>query len=361
MTNNYYKLDKLLSYNSMLNMVIGARGVGKTFAVKKYMLEQAINKKSKSIYLRRRDSELLGIDKEKFFPTEILKQVFTNFEEIETKNSRAETAIKFFGNGRENELKINSKRIILNDIVIIYLKSLSTSIKLKGSEYDEVDTVLFDEFLIDEMDKNLRYLPNEVDLLFQFMSSVFRKRDKVKVFMLANATNTNNPYFAYFRFDYNDYNTKEYNYLKKYGVVVHIAPNKPVDFSKESLNDNPLLKIMQDSQIFKSNVENEFTVNNYSNVKKIKGRKTKLYQIDCGNNQIYSIFQKGSIIYIDNSYEKNLNNITFNKNLISDTSIYLDRSNYISKMLRDKFYKNDIIYCNFEVKYNVMEELNSII
>ena len=113
MTNNYYKLDKLLSYNSMLNMVIGARGVGKTFAVKKYMLEQAINKKSKSIYLRRRDSELLGIDKEKFFPTEILRQVFTDFEEIETKNSRAETTIKFFGNGKENELKINSKRIIL--------------------------------------------------------------------------------------------------------------------------------------------------------------------------------------------------------------------------------------------------------
>lgn len=361
MITNYYKLDKLLSYNSMLNMVIGARGVGKTFAVKKYMLEQAIYKGSKSIYLRRRDSELLGIDKEKFFPTEILRQVFKNFEEIETKNSRAETSIRFMGNNIENELKINSKRIILNDKVIIYLKSLSTSIKLKGSEYDEVDTVLFDEFLIDEMDRNLRYLPNEVDLLFQFMSSVFRKRDKVKVFMLANATNTNNPYFAYFRFDYNDKNTKEYNYLKKYGVVIHIAPNKPIDLSKESLDDNPLLKIMQDSQIFKSNVENEFTVNDYSNVKKIKNGKLKLYQIDCGNNNIYSIFQTGDMIYFDNGYEKNLNNITFDKNLISDKSTYLSRSHFISKMLRDKFYLNDIIYSSFEVKYNVMEQLNNII
>ena len=142
----FYNIQKLLSYNSILNLVIGGRGIGKTFASKKFCLERFLKYGEQSIYLRRRETELQELDKEKFFTTELLSQVFDGFELLENKTSRGGSTIKFKYNGSNEEqiFHLNSRRIKLNKEVVFYLKALSTGIKLKGSEYDEVNTILFD-------------------------------------------------------------------------------------------------------------------------------------------------------------------------------------------------------------------------
>ena len=50
---NYYRLGPLLSRNGAINMVLGPRGDGKTFAAKEQAIRNAINRGEEFIYLRR--------------------------------------------------------------------------------------------------------------------------------------------------------------------------------------------------------------------------------------------------------------------------------------------------------------------
>ena len=91
----WYNPQKMLSYNQYLNFVIGGRGIGKTFAIKKYLLKRFIEKGHQFIYLRRNKSELDRIDKDKFFTTELLRQVFEDFEILSSDASKIHTRIEF--------------------------------------------------------------------------------------------------------------------------------------------------------------------------------------------------------------------------------------------------------------------------
>ena len=48
----YYSYDKLLSYNALLNLVIGERGVGKTYGAKKYVIKRYKKHHKQFAYLR---------------------------------------------------------------------------------------------------------------------------------------------------------------------------------------------------------------------------------------------------------------------------------------------------------------------
>lgn len=54
---DYYNLHNLLTRNAPWNFVIGARGLGKTFAAKRYGIKEYIKHGHEFIYLRRTDVE----------------------------------------------------------------------------------------------------------------------------------------------------------------------------------------------------------------------------------------------------------------------------------------------------------------
>lgn len=66
---------------------------------------------------------------------------------------------------------------------------------LKSSSYEKVDTIIFDEFLIDK--GSYHYLQNEVTQLLDVIETVARLRD-IRVIFLGNAISITNPYFNYF-------------------------------------------------------------------------------------------------------------------------------------------------------------------
>ena len=224
---DWYSLNKILTYNAYLNFILGGRGIGKTFSVKKYLLNKAYYENKQFIYLRRTQTELMEIDKDSFFTSELLEQVFKDYEmqEIETVRNSTKILFKCTEDGEEkfHTIIISSKKITIDNRIMCYFKSLSTWVKLKGSEYPDVWYIMFDEVLIDTASRNT-YLPNEVNAFIQLVSSVFRHRDNRKIFLLSNATNYNNPYFNYFEF-YGD-NSKEFWNLKQFGVVVQFCRNK---------------------------------------------------------------------------------------------------------------------------------------
>lgn len=58
---SYYDYHKIISYNCPLNILIGERGVGKSYGAKKYVIKKFVKDKSKFMYLRRYDNELKSV------------------------------------------------------------------------------------------------------------------------------------------------------------------------------------------------------------------------------------------------------------------------------------------------------------
>ena len=58
---SYYSYDKVLSYGATINMIMGARGLGKTYGAKRLAIRNAVNRGEKFIYLRRFNTELKQI------------------------------------------------------------------------------------------------------------------------------------------------------------------------------------------------------------------------------------------------------------------------------------------------------------
>ena len=54
---SYYDYGPVLSRNAVFNMIMGARGLGKTYGAKKLVIKEFINHGNQFIYLRRYKEE----------------------------------------------------------------------------------------------------------------------------------------------------------------------------------------------------------------------------------------------------------------------------------------------------------------
>lgn len=54
----YYNYNKILSYNAFINILIGERGVGKTYGASKMCVNKFIKKNEQFAYIRRYKSDL---------------------------------------------------------------------------------------------------------------------------------------------------------------------------------------------------------------------------------------------------------------------------------------------------------------
>ena len=169
--NIYYNYDRIRSYNALLNILIGSRGVGKTFGASELVTRDFINKKRQFVYLRRYKTELSKSMK-KFFSALIKEEKFP-----------------------EHRLEVRGNTFIIDEEVAGYGMTLSTAQQLKSSNFPDVYYIIFDEFLIEEGQGH--YLKNEVMAFLGLVETIARTRD-VKVFMLGNAVSEVNPYFMFF-------------------------------------------------------------------------------------------------------------------------------------------------------------------
>lgn len=136
----YYNYDKILSYNAMLNFLVGERGVGKTFGAKKFVISQFLKNNKEFAYIRRYDNELKkALPKNPDF-----------FQDI--------TNSKIFDG---HSLQCKNKKFYCDDKCFGYAMRLTEAQDLKGSTYTNVSTIIFDEFIIEKSRRY--YLPNEVN------------------------------------------------------------------------------------------------------------------------------------------------------------------------------------------------------
>lgn len=167
----YYNYNRIISYDALLNILIGERGVGKTYGASKLVVKEFIKKNRQFVYLRRYKTELSKSSK-KFFAELIKNNEFP-----------------------EHQLEVRGSTFMIDEEVAGYSMTLSTAQQLKGTNFTGVRYIIFDEFLIEEGQGH--YLKNEVLSFLGLIESVARMHD-IKVFMLANAVSEINPYFLFF-------------------------------------------------------------------------------------------------------------------------------------------------------------------
>lgn len=171
---DYYSFDKILSRNAVYNCISGARGIGKTYGAKKFVIKNAIKAGEQFIYVRRYRSELKG-------RTTFFADIAHEFPDWEFNSDGAEAKMR-----RANDKDAKWE-------TIGYFVALSTSQANKSIAYPRVTTIIFDEYIIEK--GSLHYLPNEVNVFNDFYSTVDRYQDRTRVLMLSNAVSIMNPYF----------------------------------------------------------------------------------------------------------------------------------------------------------------------
>ena len=180
----FWDLGKTLTYNSLINVIVGNRGGGKTYGAKKRGIDNFIKNKEQFGYIRRYRDDL----------AEPMKHLFDDI-----KDSYPEYEFK----ATAKELYIRLKPEDPNekwtkDDIAGYGFVLSTAANKKSIAYPKITTLIFDEFLLDKA--NVMYLSNEPMKLLNLYETIARPgtgHPRVVLFMLANALSVTNPYFLY--------------------------------------------------------------------------------------------------------------------------------------------------------------------
>lgn len=172
----WYNLNKTLSYNAALNLIIGVRGVGKTYTTLKRCLEDFDNKGNQLVYVKRTKEDLK-------------KTKGKIFDQILVDKGEPPSAIKVKG----NTLYRNGKEMG-------YCVDLKSAQQLKGVAFPFVTWIVFDEFIIREEDAGQRYLHNEAEKFIELYDSIARNRTNVRAMLLANSISFINPYTSFWNF-----------------------------------------------------------------------------------------------------------------------------------------------------------------
>lgn len=170
----YYDMGPMLSYHSYFNMILGHRGVGKTYAFKKWCIKDYIKNKKQFVWIRRYRQE-----------TKKIKQFFDDIA-----HEFPDHTLVVRGGDKDGVFLIDGE-------VAGYYLTLSLASTYKSTPFPNVDKIIFDEFLI--AGTSYHYLSNEVVMLLELVNTVFRDRENVRgVYLIANNITMSNPYYLYF-------------------------------------------------------------------------------------------------------------------------------------------------------------------
>ena len=185
----YYDWNETLSYDADVTMVVGARGIGKTYGLRLQFIRDFLKDGSRFVELTRYQKQLSDFTGSYFvrivendeFPDYIFK-----------------TTMKYAYIAKREE-KPKWK-------ICGYFGAMSTAQDMKKQTFSKVKRILLDEAIIDKrIDRYHRYLTNEYSVLAGIVDSVSRERPdtpndlRPRVYLLGNACDLLNPYFGAYK------------------------------------------------------------------------------------------------------------------------------------------------------------------
>lgn len=179
----WYDYRAIKSRNALISIVGGPPSIGKTYGIKADAVEAAIKSERQVMWVRRNLVELT-----------YAKSGF--FDSIAPNHPGYDFRVE----GHTGQVKTDG------DVwrTIVRFAALSTSYQMKGTEFPEVDTIVYDECFAAP---GMRYLVDEVERLRRLWITVNRSRvdrqgrARTRVYLLGNPIQLDNPYFLEWGFD----------------------------------------------------------------------------------------------------------------------------------------------------------------
>lgn len=199
----WYTLDKILKHNTPYYFIIGQRSNGKTYSALKYAIENYINNGERAVYVRRWDTDLKGIR-----ATRVAMQVEEILGKMQLPEKKYDGCMFSKGawyfyknktvrhrNGTEDTKQVKEE------------KPFMFAMALNNMEHDKGGNMNTDEanittMIFDEAVTRMRYLPDELSIFTDTVSTIKRRKNNLKIFLLANTVSKYCPYFKYFGIEF---------------------------------------------------------------------------------------------------------------------------------------------------------------
>ena len=229
----FYVFNTLFSFVwAWIYVVIGARGRGKTYGAKKWLLNGWLYHKHKFIILRdtERECEVISQDNGVRFWGDVLgEKKYSNLKITMTKES-----------------------VFINGVLAGYVMPASLFHLFKGSQYQDVKRVLYDEFIREK--KQVRYNGNRALQFLNTLMTVARFRTDFKIVLTANALDKGDVLLSdVFGFKLNGFGIYK---NKAKGIVLDYAPNSE-EFEQYQRSGN-VYKLVQGTRFEGNLIGNQF-------------------------------------------------------------------------------------------------------
>lgn len=333
----FYSPERIISFNALLNLIIGERGVGKTYNFKVYAVKRFLNKGKQFAYIRRYETDLeasVGNTNDNKF-----------FEQI--RNEFPNSTFKISKSKKVRKLYIDNK-------ICGYAIPLSGADSLKSSSYENVDTIIYDEFQLKE-GSTQHYLRNEPEIILDIIETIGRLRD-IRVYCLGNAISSTSPLMSYFDLTL-PYNT-DIKLFKDGTIAVEYIKNEKY---REVKKASRFGKLIDGTKYGKYAIDNEFLTDSKAFIRK-KDKNAKFYFILYVNGKQYGIWRdfKNQLMFISNDIDPNCPiKFAINETDHNESTIFAKvRSNFWFKQIINHYRLARLCFENQTVKNIFMQEMN---
>lgn len=322
----FYTSQRIRSYKRFYNIIVGERGVGKTFDFTYDCIKSGIETKKKSfVWLRRYDADIDEM-KNDFWIDMVENNLFPNYHFETIKGNIIATNVK------------NGEKFIIGELM-----ALSLYQRKKSKPRPNVKTIIFDEFIAED---GTAYLDNEVRKFLNIVDTIARHRPDVKVYLLGNAVSMVNPYFDYFKI-----RSLDRNFTKGRDYVVE---NCDYQEFREFKRKSAFGKTVDGTKYGDYAIDNKFLLDDTSDVlPKPKGEETILFNLLL-NGRLILLTSINNLYYFSISKDITMRCYTF---YVDDAkkgdAIFIDGKSRIIKEIAEMFVSGLCVYQNLSVKNEI--------
>lgn len=239
----FYNWNETLAYDADVTMVVGSRGIGKTYGLRLQFVRDYIKHGYRFVELVRYKNELPGVTAGYF------DRIESN-QEFKGKVFSTNNNMAFIADKPEEGEKPNWE-------LCGYFLALSQAQQIKKRTFDNVKRIGFDEAILDKTDRFHHYLPREYTILANIVDTVSRERADTecispRLYLLGNALDVMNPYFIQYNIGIPK---RGYSWHKNKTMLLHYAQD--AEYSKAKSTDTVAGRMLAGTE--EGNIANQNT------------------------------------------------------------------------------------------------------
>ncbi len=326
----YYDLEPILKKHRPINIILGVRGNGKTYALKRKCLFDFFNKGKEFVWIRN------SVKAQQKTGMKWLKDIDLIGKEL----GLDDKGILLKSSGQRCWYVENRKEVIVG-----YFISISQQQNFKSTPFPKVGNIVYDEFL-----RFGWYGKTEVDQFRELLSTIQRDRLDVSLFMISNNSSMDNPYFDKLGIKY----TKTGIRVTK-NYAIQICSYHSIEQAEKYKRTLAFTFGKPDDDYNKYSMQGMFLMDNNDFVLAYKGKKSFKFNVEADDTLIGVWYTSNNLIYFSKQHNKNAKTYTlFKKDLQGN---YVLGHHEIGRDWVHKLYKNSLIFESIAVKNNILEYL----